>query len=294
MDKALANELIYEVSIVVPIYNGEEYIAAKLESLKGIQGVNYEVIIALNRSTDKSEELINCHSKNIKNLRVIKHSSYMQGGENFQSGVQAARGHFIFVSAVDDICDKNFYCEAVKILNEKEIVCAVSPMSRFDDKSHGNKPIGFELLGDAEERVRTLFKNIRVSHGIFYSLIRRNVATALYRNFAKDYSFIGGDWLFDLKLALEGEVFRAKSSECIFGVKGVSRERNYLSPVGARYFKTIFPYSNLVVNVIKLSKGQKLRVKVLLFKISLRFLWGNLHRYLFSFPYIRNLRKVVK
>ena len=73
--KALANELIYEVSIVVPIYNGEEYIAAKLESLKGIQGVNYEVIIALNKSTDKSEELIDRHSRNIQNLCVIKHSS---------------------------------------------------------------------------------------------------------------------------------------------------------------------------------------------------------------------------
>lgn len=294
MVKALANELIYEVSIVVPIYNGEEYIAAKLESLKGIEGVNYEVVIALNRSTDKSEELINCHSRNIKNLRVIKHSSYIEGGQNFQSGVQAARGHFIFVSAVDDICDKNFYCEAVEILNEKETVCAVSPMTRFDDKSHGNKPIGFELLGDAEERVRTLFKNIRVSHGIFYSLIRHNVATTLYRNFAEDYSFIGGDWLFDLKLALEGEVFRAKRSECIFGVKGVSRERNHLSPVDTSYFKTIFPYSNLVVNVIKLSRGQNLRIKVFLFKISLGFLWGNLNRYMFSFPYIRNLRKVVK
>ena len=294
MSKAQANELVYEVSIVVPIYNGEEYIAAKLESLKGIDGVNYEVIIALNKSTDKSEELIDRYSRNIQNLCVIKHSSYMEGGKNFQSGVKAARGHFIFVSAVDDICDKEFYREAVKILNEKETVSAVSPMSRFDDISHGNKPIGFELLGDTEERVRNLFHNIRVSHGIFYSLIRRNVATNLYQDFSKEYSFIGGDWLFDLKLALEGEVLREKSSECVFGVKGVSREKNYLSPVGTRHFKTIFPYSNLVAKIIKLTRGQRLSVKVLLFKISLGLLWGNLHRYIFSFTFFRNLRKMVK
>ena len=294
MSKAQANELVYEVSIVVPIYNGEEYIAVKLESLKGIEGVNHEVIIALNKSTDKSEELIDRYSRNIQNLCVIKHSSYMEGGKNFQSGVKAARGHFIFVSAVDDICDKEFYLEAVKILNEKETVCAVSPMSRFDDISHGNKPIGFELLGDTEERVRNLFHNIRVSHGIFYSLIRRNVATDLYQDFSKEYSFIGGDWLFDLKLALEGEVLRARSSECVFGVKGVSRERNYLSPVGTSYFKTIFPYSNLVAKIIKLTRGQRLSVKVLLFKISLGLLWGNLHRYIFSFTFFHNLRKMVK
>lgn len=294
MSKALANELVYEVSIIVPIFNGEEYIAAKLESLKGIEGVNHEVIIALNKSTDKSEELIDCYSRNIQNLCVIKHSSYMEAGKNFQSGVQAARGHFIFVSAVDDICDKGFYREAVKILNEKESVCAVSPMSRFDDSLHSDKPIGFELLGDTEERVRNLFHNIRVSHGIFYSLIRRNVATDLYRDFSKEYSFIGGDWLFDLKLALEGEVLRARSSECVFGVKGVSRERNYLSPVGTSYFKTIFYYSNLVAKIIQLTRGQRLTVKVLLFKISLGLLRGNLNRYIFSFTFTSNLRKVVK
>ena len=60
---AAANEPIYEVSIVVPIYNGEEYIETKLESLTGIEGVNYEVIIALNKGADKSEELIDYYSK---------------------------------------------------------------------------------------------------------------------------------------------------------------------------------------------------------------------------------------
>jgi glycosyltransferase involved in cell wall biosynthesis len=294
VSKAQANELVYEVSIVVPIYNGEEYIEAKLNSLKEIVGVSHEVIIALNKSTDKSEALIDCYSENIQNLRVIRHSSYVEGGKNFQSGVKAARGHFIFVSAVDDICDKQFYPEAVKILNENDNVCAVSPMSRFDDNSHGNQPIGFELSGDTEERVRNLFHNIRVSHGIFYSLIRRNVATDLYRDFSNEYSFFGGDWLFDLKLALEGEVLRARSSECVFGVKGVSREGNHLYPVGTSYFKTIFPYSNLVARIIKLTREQRLSVKVLLFKISLGLLWGNLHRYITSFTFIRNLRKVDK
>ena len=293
MSKAQADELVYEVSIVVPIYNGEEYIAAKIESLKGIEGVNHEIIIALNKSTDKSDELIACHSKNLQNLRVIRHSSYVEAGKNFQSGVEATRGHFIFVSAVDDICEREFYSEALKILKENETICAVTPMSKFEDNSHGNEPIGFELLGNVEERVRTLFENIRVSHGIFYSLIRRDVATALYRDFSNDYSFIGGDWLFDLKLALEGEVFRAKSSECIFGVKGVSREKNYLSFIGTTSFKRIFPYSKLVANIIKLSMGQKMSVKVLLFKISLGLLWGNLHRYIFSVSYIRKIREVI-
>jgi len=294
VSKAQANELIYDVSIVVPIYNGEEYITTKLESLIAIQGVNYEVIIALNKSTDRSEEIIDFYSSKMQNLTLIKHSSFIEGGKNFQLGVKAARGHFIFVSAVDDICSKGFYSEALKILKENETVCAVSPMSRFEDNIHGNRPISFELSGNVEERVRTLFENIRVSHGIFYSLIRRDIATALYRDFFNDYSFIGGDWLFDLKLALEGEVLRSKSSECIFGVNGVSREKNYLPFIGTSSLKKIFPYSSLVGNIIKLSMGQKVSIKVLLLKISLGLLWGNLHRYISSLPYICKMREMIK
>lgn len=290
---ARKKELIHEVSIVVPIYNGAEFVSAKLESLKGIEGVNCEVIIALNKSTDESENLIDCHGRDIPNLRVIKYSSYVEGGKNFEDGVMAARGDFIFVSAVDDICDKEFYREAVEILIKNDNVCAVSPMSRFEDNSHGDIPIGFELLGDTQERIRTLFQNIRVSHGIFYSLMRRNIATTLYRDFSKEHSFIGSDWLFDLKLALEGQVFRAKRSACVFGVNGMSKGRNHLYPVGTSYFKRIFPYSDLIAKIFILSKKQKLSVKVLLFKISLVLLRRNLHRYIFSFPIIRKLWKLV-
>jgi hypothetical protein len=215
----------------------------------------------------------------------------MEGGKNFQSGVQAARGHFIFVSAVDDICDKNFYCEAVKILNEKETVCAVSPMSRFENNSHGNEPIGFELLGDTEERVRNLFHNIRVSHGIFYSLIRRNVATALYRDFAKDCSFIGDDWLFNLKLAVEGEVYRTHNSECTFGMLGISRGSRYLINQNVNWIRQVFPHFDLTVNIVRLVKGQERTIKIILLRFAISLLIGNVHRYVFTFKQRKNISK---
>lgn len=81
---------------------------------------------------------------------------------------------------------------------------------------------------------------------------------------------------------------------CVFGLKGVSREKNHLSPVGTIYFKTISPYSNLLPKIFTSTRGQRLSVKVTIFKISLGLLWRNLFRYIFSFTFIRNLRKVVK
>jgi len=279
----LINKPIYDVSIVVPIYNGEQYVEAKMRSLTGIVGINYEVIVALNKCTDKSEELINQYGGNIQNLRVLRHPSYLESGENFQSGVLAARGEYIFVSAIDDICDKEFYHEATETLRSKSSACAISPRSRYVDNSHGEKIVDFELLGNTENRVRTLFDNIRVSHGIFYCLMRRKFAISLYQNFAIDYAFPGGDWLFDLKLALHGEVLRSRISCCTFGVRGISRNDNYLTKSKTSGINRVFPYAILCYEILKIAGRQRKSLKYLCLKIAIRLLYGNLHRYLFSF-----------
>ena len=280
MHRSVAYKPIYDVSIVVPIYNGERYIETKLKSLTGVEGVKYEVIIALNRCTDRSEELIRVYGRGIKNLRVIRHSSFLESGKNFQSGVLAASGDYIFVSAIDDICDKEFYREAIEILKSKNSACAISPMSRYENNSHGNTPIDFELTGSTENRIETLFDNIRVSHGIFYSLIKREVAISLYRNFATDYAITGGDWLFNLKLALNGEVLRARESYCTFGVRGISKKENYLTTSGTSWTTRVFPYAILCREILKLAGGRDKSLKSLFLKIVIRLLYGNLHRYL--------------
>lgn len=272
-------EASYELSVIVPIFNGEKYIKQKLESLKGIEGVNYEVIIALNKSADKSEELVDLYSQRIPNLTIIRQSSYLSGLNNYYCGYRVAKGDFIMASAVDDICDKNFYREAIDIMKANNGVCAVSPVTRFSDDSHGNKPIDFELVGTEKERLECLFENIRVSHGIFYSLMRKEIAADLNSNYFKDYQIIGADWLFDIKLALKGEVYRTKNSKCVFGVDGVSKNKEGLIYEGSNWIKEVFPYWALARNILKLTLGQDRKVTMTLSGFAMKLLKGNLHRF---------------
>jgi len=255
---------VYELSIVVPIYHGEQYVQAKFESLLEIKGINYELIFSVNKSSDRSQELLDTLCKAQSNVIAINQHSFVSAGRNFQVEVQAARGKHLFVSAVDDICDKEFYQEALEILEKNPSVCAVAPKSQFETDAQGNNQITFELLGSVEERLRTLMQNMRMSHGIYYSLIRRDVVLNLYRNYEKDFTFVGGDWLFNLKLAMVGEVFRT-NSKCTYGGKGISKSSNALWKPGDKWLKKVLPYGDMIIKVLKLARRQKKSVKFLLY-----------------------------
>jgi glycosyltransferase involved in cell wall biosynthesis len=85
-----------EVSVVVPIYNGSEHIKSKLESLTNISGVNYEIIISLNLSSDNSTALVRKFTANVPNVTLIEHRYLVSLGENFYSGVTASKGKYCY------------------------------------------------------------------------------------------------------------------------------------------------------------------------------------------------------
>lgn len=275
----------FELSIIVPIYNGGEYVIDKLESLSAIPDLDYEVIIALNKSTDNTGDLVDKYSKEIPYLKVVKSLRYLEGLENYIKGFELAQGRYVIASAVDDIYDKGFYREAIELLEKNDNVIAISPITMFADNSHGDQPVNFELKGSSNQRLKTLFNNIRVSHGIFYSLMRRTHASELNQNYVDEYAIIGGDWLYDIKLALRGEVCRTRMSKCVFGVKGISKSGNVLNQKGVRFAKKVFPYHRLISKVISIAQTQKFTTKVILLSFAFRLVRGNLHRYFFSlFP----------
>lgn len=279
MTKRYENNSVCELSIIVPIYNGEDYIERKIESLQGIKNLSYEVVISLNKSDDKTEEIIDTMVGDDLNFKIIKQSNFLPGLENYKRGFDQSKGTFIMASAVDDICDKNFYREAIAMLNEERCVIAVSPQTLFSDNSHGNQPIDFEVRGSTEKRLTTLFENIRVSHGIFYSLMRRETACELNLNYVSDYSFIGGDWLFDTRLALKGEIRRINHSKCVFGVKGISKSKNYFYGPSMNLAQQIFPYRTLAKELIKMARKLEYKSRLTLYLFAYGLLKGNIHRF---------------
>ena len=63
----------FKVSIGLPIYNGERFLRAKLDSLLTQTYKNFELIVSNNGSTDKTHEICNEYAIKDNRIRYFSH-----------------------------------------------------------------------------------------------------------------------------------------------------------------------------------------------------------------------------
>lgn len=106
-----------KLSIIVPVYNLENYIAATLESLLSIRfSFDFEIIVINDGSTDGSESIIHGYQK--KYGQITLYSIEHQGVSNARNmGISSARGEYISFVDGDDTVEPDFFEKAVRELD---------------------------------------------------------------------------------------------------------------------------------------------------------------------------------
>lgn len=59
------------VSVIVPIYNGEKYLSACIDSILNQTFNDFEIILVNDGSTDMSEQICNEYAKKDKRVKII-------------------------------------------------------------------------------------------------------------------------------------------------------------------------------------------------------------------------------
>lgn len=110
-----------KLSIIIPVYNVENYIKHCLDSIKSQTMNDFEIIIVNDGATDNSETIIKEYQKNNPEL-IIKYFKKENGGlasaRNY--GVKYADGDYISFIDPDDYLDNNTY-EDLKIYMDEKI-----------------------------------------------------------------------------------------------------------------------------------------------------------------------------
>ena len=89
------------ISVIIPVYNVEEYLHYAIESLEKQTYKNFEIILVNDGSTDDSGKLCDGYSEKHSNIRVFhKENGGLSDARNF--GVQKAKGEFITFLDPDD------------------------------------------------------------------------------------------------------------------------------------------------------------------------------------------------
>ncbi|GEP50384.1 hypothetical protein FNO01nite_10560 [Flavobacterium noncentrifugens] len=96
------------VSIVVPVYNVERYLARCLDSLldQDLQERDYEIVIVNDGSPDKSLDIATHYAQKHQNIKVISQQNQgLSGARN--TGIDHASGKYLFFVDSDDYIEKD-------------------------------------------------------------------------------------------------------------------------------------------------------------------------------------------
>lgn len=116
-----------KISVIIPIYNCEDYIKQCLDSIKDQSLNDIEIICIDDASTDNSLEIINNFSKKDKRIKCIRQSKNCGAGPARNRGLELARGEYIsFVDSDDFIIDNKAYEKLYEIAttNYADVVSA--------------------------------------------------------------------------------------------------------------------------------------------------------------------------
>ena len=123
------------VSIIIPVYQAQEYIQETIETIKKQTYKNWEAIFIDDCSTDKSSEII---EKEISNkIRLIKLKQNKGPACARNKGLDLCNGRYICFLDADDLWAKDKIEKQVKFMKEKN--CAFSYTSYYYITSKGEK-----------------------------------------------------------------------------------------------------------------------------------------------------------
>ena len=109
------------VSVIIPVYNGEKFIAKSVNSILEQTYQNVECIVIDDCSTDSTKEII--HLIEDERLILLEVKPHNKGpGNAYNLGISKAKGKYIAIMHADDMAYPNRIALQVKYLEEHEHV----------------------------------------------------------------------------------------------------------------------------------------------------------------------------
>ena len=91
-----------KVSILIPVYNGETFLAECFDSILAQDFGDFEVLVSDDGSKDGSADLIQTYARRDARIRYWRNPHNLGIGGNFNACLQAARGEFVKYLLQDD------------------------------------------------------------------------------------------------------------------------------------------------------------------------------------------------
>jgi glycosyltransferase involved in cell wall biosynthesis len=190
------------LSIGLPVYNGEEYLAESLDALLGQSYEDFELIISDNASTDGTQEICRLYKEKDNRIRYIRLPKNIGAGPNHNYVFTEARGELWKWASHDDLYGRDLLLRCVEALDERpDFVLAHSWQAIIDGAGNIVQPFDYQHATDsphAPERFRSLL--FEPGGDDFYGVMR----TAMLRKVRPHDSYHHADRTFVAEIGLHG------------------------------------------------------------------------------------------
>lgn len=125
------------VTLVLPVYNGENYIEMAIDSILSQSFADFELVIMDNASVDNTEAICRGRAKDDSRIRYFRNERNLGAAPNYNLGFERARGEFFKWCAHDDLISENYLELSVLALDrDPEAVMSYGPSQMIDERGN--------------------------------------------------------------------------------------------------------------------------------------------------------------
>ena len=136
-----------KVSVIVPVYNSEQYLRQMLDSVLSQTLQEIEVICVDDGSTDQSPAILNEYAEKDERVRLL-FQQHANAGEARNTGLDHARGDYLIFLDADDFFEEEMLEACVAKLEEDSSDIVIFSAIQYDDRTGESTPLARSLRKD--------------------------------------------------------------------------------------------------------------------------------------------------
>ncbi len=249
------------ISIGLPVYNGENYLVAAVESILGQDFTDFELIISDNGSNDRTEAICTRFAQDDSRVRYHRSETNRGAAWNYNRVVELARGEYFKWQAHDDVCLPSLLSSCLAAFDAAPAsVVLVYPKTNIIDANGEVMPQHVAETLDTRDmkphrRLASVLKNLNMACPVF-GLIR----SSALRKTRLIGPFIHSDYVLLSELAMLGELReipqtlflrRVHPHISTYASRSPSQLLQWFDPAQRRYRRLLSPMMSLGVEYVR-------------------------------------------
>jgi glycosyltransferase involved in cell wall biosynthesis len=156
---------IPRLTIGLPVYNGERYLAESIDSLLGQSYDDFELIISDNASTDDTPNICERYAKQDSRIRYYRQPRNVGLAPNHNFCAEQATGELFKWAAADDLYHRDLLLRCVGVLDERPEVVLVHSYTAMIDGDGAVFQANAYRLDTAAPRASDRFRSLLLGNG---------------------------------------------------------------------------------------------------------------------------------